>query len=467
MSIALYANNATSTLAGAITNTSLTLNLAPGGGALFPSPVAGQYFAVTLTDANSGLLNEIIWVTQVVGDTFTVIRGQENTEPQNWSAGDLISQLLTAGGCTNFVQVQQLQNQSGNVADDTGTPNSYVVALNPPLTAYVKGMPIKVRAANANTGPSTLNAGAGSLPVVNPDGTAVGAGAMSAGGYFEVVFDGAGRFQLISASNEALSSQGISTTGAFQWRPTLEVLPGWVFANGTTIGNATSGATGRANADTFNLFAWHWNNFSNTQCPVTPSGRGASPAADFAANKQIVVINLQGTGIVGMDTMGGAASALLSGVPVVFGSATVPGSVLGENLHVLSVTELAQHGHGVSITSNGESAPHTHSAGGTTAPMNSNQNHNHSTTTVNGASAISNSGGGLSFAAGGFSSIGLSQGISIDITNLDHTHPYSFTTGVNSVSHTHLVGGTTANSGTNTAHNTVSRSMAGAFSIKL
>ena len=38
---------------------------------------------------------------------------------------------------------------------------------------------------------------------------------------------------------------------------------GWVAMNGTTIGNAASGATGRQNADTENLFAYLWNNLAN------------------------------------------------------------------------------------------------------------------------------------------------------------------------------------------------------------
>lgn len=464
MAIALYANNATSTLAGAINNTALLLNVAPGGGALFPSPIAGQYFTLTLVDAATGLLNEIVWVTSVSGDTFTILRGQEGTEAQNWSAGDIAAAFLTAGGCTGFVQTQQSQQQGGNSGDDTGTANSYVVALVPPLTAYVKGMPIRVRALNANTGPSTLNAGPGSLPITNPDGSAVGAGAVSAGGWFETVFDGAGHLQLTSASNEALSSQGISTTGAFQWRPTLEVLPGWIFANGNTIGNATSGASGRANADTFNLFAWHWNNFSNTQCAVTPSGRGASPAADFAANKTIVVINMQGTGMIGMDTMAGAASTLLTGVPVVFGNATTPGSVLGENLHALITAELAAHSHGISITSATQSAGHTHTGGGTTGNMNASNPHNHPITSpffnISAASGVLTA----SVISG---AQGFTAGQPTDATDISHGHAFAFTTSGESVTHTHAVVGTSASAGSGTAHNTVSRSMAGAISIKL
>lgn len=138
---------------------------------------------------------------------------------------------------------------------------------------------------------------------------------------------------------------GVTTTGDVKWRPTGEVLPGWVKANATTIGNAVSGATQLAAASAARLFAWLWTNFSNTQCPVL-GGRGASAAADFAANKQITVLDLRGMGIEGVDTMGGAPSTRLSGVPVTTGSSTAPGSYLGENLHSLANAENAFHVHG-------------------------------------------------------------------------------------------------------------------------
>lgn len=345
MAIELYANDATSTLAGAINNTALTANLASGGGALFPHPIAGQYFTMTFNDASTGLLDEIVWVTNVTGDTVTMVRGQEGTIAQNWSAGDIASNFITAGGLQQFVQIPQAQAQSYNAAQDTGVANAYAATLNPVLSAHVPFMPIWFKALNANTTASTFNPGPGTLPIVNPDGTSLGSATFVPGGLYCLMNDGAGHYQLISTSNEALSSQGIATTGDMKFRPTSESIPGWIVANATTIGNATSGASQRANPDTFNNFSWHWTNFSNTQCPVLPSGRGANPAADFAANKTIQVLDWRGVGPQGVDTMGGAASTTLVNVPVTSGSRTVPGSVLGENLHALVTAELAAHAH--------------------------------------------------------------------------------------------------------------------------
>lgn len=104
MSTILWANNATTTLAGGISNVATTAVLAAGTGVEFPSPGVGQYFTMTFNDAATGLLDEIVHVTNVSGDTITIVRAQEGTTAQSWSAGDLASNLLTAGSLAALVQ---------------------------------------------------------------------------------------------------------------------------------------------------------------------------------------------------------------------------------------------------------------------------------------------------------------------------------------------------------------------------
>jgi hypothetical protein len=351
--ILLFANNAVSTIASPITAVSVSVQVQAGDGVKFPNPIPGsQFFKLTFFDAATGGITEIVHCTQRVGDVMTIVRAQEGTIAQSWLSGDSAKNMPTAQTQANFIQVQQAQAGATNTAIDTGTANSYVAALTPSVTTRIFGLFVRIQASNANTGASTLNIGAGSFPIVNPDGSPLGAGAIVAGGFFEVVDDGATNYQLISASQESQSSAGVLTTGAMQFRPTSETIAGWVVANATTIGNAASNATQLASATAANLFAWHWNNFSNTQCPVFTSGgvpttRGVNAATDFAANKQIQVYDKRGKGIVGIDTMQGGATTRLNGVPVTSGSLTTPGSVIGENLHALIVAELAQHNHGV------------------------------------------------------------------------------------------------------------------------
>lgn len=73
----------------------------------------------------------------------------------------------------------------------------------------------------------------------------------------------------------------------------------WLFLNGATIGNGSSGGTARANADTEDLFTHLWDSLNNTALPIQDSSgagstRGASAAADFAANKRLPLPNMTG-----------------------------------------------------------------------------------------------------------------------------------------------------------------------------
>lgn len=109
MSQILFANNAQSTLAGGISSTATTASLAIGTGALFPNPSAGQYFVMTFTDTATGLLNEIIHVTAISGDTITMVRGQEGTDALSWQASDLANNRLTAGQMSALAQSTSLR----------------------------------------------------------------------------------------------------------------------------------------------------------------------------------------------------------------------------------------------------------------------------------------------------------------------------------------------------------------------
>lgn len=144
----------------------------------------------------------------------------------------------------------------------------------------------------------------------------------------------------------------IFATGDTYWSDVSSTRTGWVRDNGRTIGSASSGATERANADTEALFNFLWQTYDNTICPVS-SGRGVSSAADWAANKTIATPDKRGYIVGGLDDMGNSAAGRFANVPVVSGSVTTPGSVIGEALHTLSVAEMPAHNHGV--TDNGHS----------------------------------------------------------------------------------------------------------------
>ncbi len=124
---------------------------------------------------------------------------------------------------------------------------------------------------------------------------------------------------------------------------------GWIFASGLTIGDASSTGTGRANADTFALFSLLWTNYSNSILPIyTSTGvlstRGASAAIDFAAHKKITLIDKRGRVSAGRDNMGGTTAGLLTSATISPDALTL-GATGGEQVHILSTTELAAHTH--------------------------------------------------------------------------------------------------------------------------
>jgi hypothetical protein len=90
-----------------------------------------------------------------------------------------------------------VRSQYMNYCEDTGSVNTLSVALNPPLVAYTIGLPIRVKVRNTNTGPTTIDAGAGRVSVRLPNGAELASGDIFAGGMAEFVYDGT-FFQMIN-----------------------------------------------------------------------------------------------------------------------------------------------------------------------------------------------------------------------------------------------------------------------------
>jgi len=85
-------------------------------------------------------------------------------------------------------------------AADTGAADAYAIALSPVLPAYITGMPIHFKAANANTGASTLNVNAlGVKDIKKNYNAALVADDIKAGQMVTVVYDGV-NFQMLSAT---------------------------------------------------------------------------------------------------------------------------------------------------------------------------------------------------------------------------------------------------------------------------
>lgn len=286
----LFSNSAKTTLAGSITNVATTANLAPGSGALFPSPGVGQYFKGTFIDQATGLLREIVHVTGIVGDTITMVRAQEGTTALGWLAGDIFANFMTAGTAALFRQAA--------VAIDLSTTDvaNVLPMTHLPASNTVGGIPAV-----------TLHAG-------NPNGSV--AGNASVNGASDMCYD---------TTNKALyvcTTTGVG--GVAVWSPTaLAAIPagtvsdfagtvapaGYLPCDGSAVSRATFAALFSAIGTTWGI------------------GDGSTTFNVPNLSRRTTI----GSGGSGSGTIGNAV-----------------GNVGGEENHTLTVAELAVHNHTVS-----------------------------------------------------------------------------------------------------------------------
>lgn len=135
----------------------------------------------------------------------------------------------------------------------------------------------------------------------------------------------------------------------------LSTLPtGYLWADGTTIGDGSSSATQRANADTRTLFEGLWTATANTELVIqdssgTPTTRGASATADFDAHKRIPLPDLRSRVTAGKDNLGGTSANVITDT-----EADALADTLGAATHTLTTTEIPAHTHDIATrNSNG------------------------------------------------------------------------------------------------------------------
>jgi hypothetical protein len=209
-------------------------------------------------------------------------------------------------------------------------------------------------------------------------------------------------------------------------------LQGYVRLNGRTIGSASSGATERANADTQSLFEELWS-FANVS---VVGGKGASAAADFAANKQLTLPDARGRGLFGTDDMGAGASGRISTGNLGSNPAIV-GASGGLQSQIITVSNLPSYvlnsgsiSVSVSGTTSAENTNHTHAFSGTTSSESVAHTHEYTSPSL---TIVNVSAGGVPI--GSTSAAAASTGGESSL----HNHTFSGNTGGVSANHTHSV----------------------------
>jgi len=102
--VQLFANNRSATLNSDVAVPDGSIVLATGLGATWPSPAAGQFFALTLQNTITGAY-EVCYCTARAGDLLTVQRAQEGTAAQAFVVASAVVQMrLTKGTLERMVQ---------------------------------------------------------------------------------------------------------------------------------------------------------------------------------------------------------------------------------------------------------------------------------------------------------------------------------------------------------------------------
>jgi hypothetical protein len=123
---------------------------------------------------------------------------------------------------------------------------------------------------------------------------------------------------------------------------------GWLWLDGRTIGDALSGATALASANSEALFIKIWTDYTDVTAPIQTSAgeastRGASALADWEEHKRITLTpDTRGRVLIGMDDYGynGGAADRITDV-----NADILGGTGGEETHALTSNENGPHTH--------------------------------------------------------------------------------------------------------------------------
>ena len=149
------------------------------------------------------------------GINSTLEKSGSNAATGNLNIGsNRLTAVADGTAKTDAATVNQIQsNGPAFQATDTGTANTYVIALSPAITAYAAGQEITFKAGAASTGASTLNVNTlGTKALKKLHDQDIASGDIEAGSIVTAVYDGT-NFQVTSQlASSATSTPGGSNT---------------------------------------------------------------------------------------------------------------------------------------------------------------------------------------------------------------------------------------------------------------
>ena len=244
----VFINNFNTVLASAITSTQTTITVTSSTG--LPTLALDQVIPLTLLDAATKTVYEIVYVTGISGTTLTVERGQEGTTANAYLAGDLVSCNPTVGTVPPIrASLPYTTTQTLPVGNDiivyTGTLTADVT-----FTLPSTGMPVAGRikvygSASAFTVTVSLANSTGSPFLHLPDGSEVYSYVLPASAsqnFIDLFWDGtnwkAFNGGIMSIPNATADNQPVALGQVLNG-----VVPVAGYANGSgTTGAATTGS---------------------------------------------------------------------------------------------------------------------------------------------------------------------------------------------------------------------------------
>lgn len=151
-----------------------------------------------------------------------------------------------------------------------------------------------------------------------------------------------------------VDDRSVFKTGDLKLRYDTGFHDGWLPLNGRWFGSGGSGAD-YASADNEALFLFLWQKDANL---AVAGGRGASAAADWAANKKLALPDQRGRAPMGLDGMGNSNAGRIPSASVTStgGGVNVLGSTGGVSEVTLTEAQIPAHDHDATSTQ----PPHTH-----------------------------------------------------------------------------------------------------------
>ena len=168
---------------------------------------------------------------------------------------------------------------------DSGSANAYAIAMTYTWTSYVEGRGVQFKAANANTGASTINVDTlGAKTITRTDGAALQAGDITAGAIVSLIYDGT-NFQIVSAVQGMITEAVTAQTAAEAAQAAAETAQSAAEGAQTAAEAAQSAAetaetnaeTAETNADLERQYAAEWaNKAEDSPVSVAAGGDGST-----------------------------------------------------------------------------------------------------------------------------------------------------------------------------------------------